>query len=243
MLAAAAAFAFAAAAPAAEGELAALKARLAPRLPEISLDSLRPSSALAGWYELEIGLRLVYVSPDGSRLLAGDVIDLASHENLTRAWRRRTALALIEAVGEEHMIVLGPAHPRHTITVFTDVDCPYCARLHRDVPALTQAGVKVRYLLYPRAGIGSRTYRRSVAVWCASDRARAFGLAKGGGEIEMKTCPNPVAQHYALGRRLEIRGTPTIFLDDGRRIGGYVPPARLLALLADRAPGAAADAR
>lgn len=220
-----------------------LKSKLAAQFPDVPLETLRHSRALPGWYELELGMRMLYVSADGKRLVAGEVIDLESQANLTQAWRRGKALALIEAVGEDNMIVLGAADARHTVTVFTDVDCPYCARLHRDVPALNRAGVKVRYLLYPRAGVGSRTYRRSVAVWCADDRAQAVGAAKAGQPLDMKTCDNPVAGHYELGRRLEIRGTPTIFLDDGSVIGGYVPPERLLAMLNGADGAGAPDAR
>jgi thiol:disulfide interchange protein DsbC len=227
----------------ADAGIEAVRARLAHALPQIPLATLRPARALPGWYELEMGPRLVYVSPDGSRLVAGEVFDVTRGENLTEAWRRERALALIEAVGEENMIVLGAADGARTITVFTDVDCPYCARLHRDVPELARAGIRVRYLLYPRAGLDSRTYRRSVAVWCADDRVRAVGAAKAGEALEPRTCPNPVARHYRLGRRLGIQGTPTIYLDDGSVIGGYVPPERLRVLLERAEPARAARGR
>lgn len=228
------------------GEITALKAKLAERLPEVPLDELRPSRAVPGWYELAHGMQLLYISADGKHLFVGDVVDLERRTNLTRAWRERAALRAIEAVSEENMIVIGPANARRTITVFTDVDCPYCAKLHREVPELVAAGVKVRYLLYPRAGLDSATFERSVAVWCAADRARAVDVAKSGGALDMKTCPNPVARHYELGRALQIRGTPTIYLDNGKVLTGYVPSARLLAIL-DLKPGAKtsmpADAR
>ena len=129
------------------------------------------------------------------------------------------------------MIVIGPDKPKRTLTVFTDVDCGYCAKFHLDVPALNKQGVKVRYLFYPRTGINSESYRRAVAVWCADDRVKAIGIAKAGGKLNMKTCPNPVASHYQLGQRLDINGTPSIFLDDGKVLPGYVPAPRLLGIL------------
>lgn len=218
-------------AAAADADLAAVKAKLAQRLPDVPVDGLRASKTMPGWYELEHGMDLLYISADAKHLFLGDLIDLDTRRNLTEAWRTQTTKRLLDAVGESNMIVMGPKHPKRTITVFTDVDCPYCARLHQEVPELTRSGVKVRYLMFPRAGLHSETYRRSVAVWCAADRVKAVGIAKAGGKLDMKTCPNPVADHYRLGLKLGVSGTPTIFLDDGRRLGGYVPSAQLLAIL------------
>ena len=179
------------------------------------------------------------------------MVEVRTRANLTEGAREKISARLLNEIGEQDMIVLAPKETRHTITVFTDVDCPYCVRLHQDVPELNRQGVKVRYLLYPRAGIGSETYRRSVATWCAADRAKAVGIAKSGGRLELKTCANPVERHYRLGERLGVSGTPTIYLENGRKIPGYVPPAQLLALIgaqngaarADGAPGVAGAAR
>ena len=96
---------------------------------------------------------------------------------------------------------------------------------------LMAAGVKIRYLFYPRAGIGSETYHKSVSVWCAKDRIKAVGIAKAGGKVEKKICDNPVSKHYRLGQRVGVRGTPMIVVDDGRIISGYSPPAAMLATL------------
>lgn len=222
----------AAIAAAPEAELKALKEKLVQRLPsDVAVDKLRRSAIMPGWYELEHGVQLLYISADGKHLLVGDLIDLETKTNLTEAWRGRAALQLINAVGEQNMIVMGPANAKRTITVFTDVDCPYCARLHQDVPELIRHGVKVRYLLFPRGGVGSETYRKSVAVWCAADRVKAVGIAKAGGKVDANTCANPVEDHYKLGQRLQVAGTPTIYLDDGKTLGGYLPSARMLDIL------------
>lgn len=227
----------------ADADLAAVKQKLTERLPNVSLDKLKRSSAMPGWYELEHGMQLLYISGDGKRLFLGDLVDLETRTNVTESWREQTAIRLINAVGEQNMIVMGPADAKRTITVFTDVDCPYCARLHQEVPELTKSGVKVRYLLFPRAGIGSETYKKSVAVWCAADRVKAVGIAKAGGKVEMKTCANPVESHYQLGRQLEVSGTPTIYLDDGKMLGGYLPSSRLLVILNIKPSLKTSDAR
>ena len=227
-------FAFSVSAVAGEPEMKQVKAKLVKAFPELSAATIKPSPA-AGLYEVEVDTQVFYVSPDGKYLLMGDIMDLGSHANLTEARRAAIRARLLNEAGEENMIVIGPKKPLRTLTVFTDVDCPYCAKFHLDVPALNKAGVKVRYLFFPRAGLHSETYKRSVAVWCADDRVKAIGIAKAGGKLDMKTCPNPVEKDYLLGQRMGVEGTPTIFVDDGKKIPGYVPAQRLLGMLGIKA--------
>jgi thiol:disulfide interchange protein DsbC len=224
------AFLLAAPAQADKPDLDKLKTRLQLALPGVHVDEIRPAP-LPGLYELVVGTDIVYLSADGKYMVMGDIIDIDARSNLSDRHRDKLVLKAVNGIGEDKMIVIGDPNAKHSITVFTDVDCPYCAKLHQEVPQLTAAGVKVRYLLFPRNGLKSETYKRSVAVWCAADRVKAIGIAKGGGAIEMKECPNPVAEIYNFGRKLGIRGTPAIVLDDGRIIPGYSPARRLLALL------------
>ena len=207
-----------------------LKQLLQKRLTEISISELKPAP-IPGMYEMVFGTRLAYVSADGHYMITGDLVDLESGRNLAAQRRSGLVLKAIDATGENNMIVIGPAKPKRTLTVFTDVDCPYCSRLHLEVPKLTQAGIKVRYLLYPRADKDTETYRRAVAVWCAKDRVEAVGVAKSGGKLAMKTCTNPVDAHVRLGREVGVQGTPTIVMDDGRVLPGYAPAAELIAAL------------
>lgn len=226
-------FAFSISAVAGEQEMKQVKSKLVQSFPELSAAAIKQSPA-SGLYEVELDTQVFYVSPDGKYLFMGDILELGSHANLTEARRAAIRTRLLDEVGEENMIVMGPKKPQRTLTVFTDVDCPYCAKFHLDVPALNKAGVKVRYLFFPRAGVNSETYKRSVAVWCADDRVKAIGIAKSGGKLNMKTCANPVEKDYLLGQRLGVEGTPTIFVDDGKKIPGYVPAQRMLGLLGIR---------
>jgi thiol:disulfide interchange protein DsbC len=207
-----------------------LRATLAERLPEAKVEEIRPSP-VAGVYEVVVDNRLYYISADGRHLLTGDVVDLQSRKNISTDKREKLVARSIDAVGEANMVIMGPKKARRTVTVFTDVDCPYCAKFHLEVPALNKAGVRVRYLLFPRAGVGSESYKRSVAVWCAKDRAEAMGIAKAGGKLPLKSCANPVAQHYEVGQAIGVQGTPTLILDTGQIIPGYVPAAKLLDVL------------
>lgn len=212
---------------------AKLEKALAAILPGVSLNEVK-ASPIPGLYEVVAGGEVFYATADGSYLVTGDLIDVNEQENLTETKRGAIRLGLINAVGEERMIIFEPKDPKRTITVFTDVDCRFCQKFHLDVPKLVKSGIRVRYLLYPRNGIDSETYEKSVAVWCADDRKKAIGIAKAKGKLgklEPRTCPNPVADHYRLARRIGVRGTPTIVLDTGKMLTGYVPPAKLLALL------------
>jgi thiol:disulfide interchange protein DsbC len=185
----------------------------------------------AGLYEVAYGAEVVYVSADGRYVLRGDLIDVVSMRNLTEDTRTAARLQALDALGEQGMIVFGPAEARHTITVFTDVDCPYCVKLHQEVPELNRQGVKVRYLAFPRAGLDSPGFRKTVSVWCADDRQQALTDAKAGKPVPEKTCDNPVKQHYEAGQALGVNGTPTLVLDNGRVLPGYVPAARLVQAL------------
>lgn len=207
-----------------------VKSELVRAFPELSGATVSPTQ-VPGLYAIEYDTKIIYATEDGKYLFVGDVIDLRTQTNLTEGRRAAIRMGMIGKLGEKNMIVMGPDKPKRTLTVFTDVDCAYCARFHLEVPTLNKHGVKVRYLFYPRAGLKSESYRRAVAVWCADDRVKAIGIAKAGGKLDMKTCPNPVEKDYKLGQQLDISGTPTIVFDDGKVLPGYVPAPQLLSML------------
>lgn len=214
---------------AAEPDLSKLQAALGGATP----DSINPSS-MPGLYEVVFGSQVLYLSEDGRFTIQGDIIDLNAGKNLTAAKRDQLRVKAVDDLGEENMVVFAPdKEAKHTITVFTDIDCPYCRRMHQEIKTLNQSGIKVRYLLYPRAGIGSESYDKSVAVWCSADPQDALTRAKQGEDIgsESKSCPNPVQTHFDLGQQVGIRGTPSIILESGEMIPGYVPAPRLVQML------------
>ncbi|HFC53671.1 MAG TPA: DsbC family protein [Gammaproteobacteria bacterium] len=196
----------------------------------IEPDSVKPS-ALQGLYEVVLGTKVVYVSEDGRYLLSGDLIDVAQGRNISEERRSALYKVAIDSVGEDSMIVYAPSEVRHTVTIFTDIDCPYCRKLHKEMKSYNDAGIKVRYLAFPRAGVGSESYKKAVSVWCAKDRAAAMTRAKNGEKMEERSCRNPVKRHLELVRELGVNATPTIFLEDGRRVPGYVPAQRLAEIL------------
>jgi len=211
---------------------AELKKALAPLFRDDTNYTLRPS-AVPGIYELEYGLNFLYVTADGRYLFRGDLIDLQQGQNLTEVLRQKSRVDLVNAIGEDTMIVFAPkeTETKHTITIFTDIDCPYCRKLHKEMAEYNKRGIKIRYLAYPRAGINSSSYEKAVSVWCAKDRNQAMTDAKSGTLVPKKTCDNPVQAHMKAGETLGITGTPTLVLEDGRVLPGYVPADRLNMML------------
>jgi thiol:disulfide interchange protein DsbC len=190
-------------------------------------DKVRPS-AIPGLLEIMIGSQVVYMSDDGRFLVEGDIVDLETQVNLTEKRRNIARKNTIGSLGEEKMILFGPDHPLHTITVFTDTDCTYCRKLHSEIGLLNELGVEVRYLLYPRYGPGSESWHIANNVWCSDDRHNALTRAKLGEAIEPSQCDTPVQEIYTLGQGIGFRGTPAIVTSNGDLIAGYLPPKSLL---------------
>jgi thiol:disulfide interchange protein DsbC len=237
--AAAAALAAAAAVAAPETERDVL-AEIARRL-EIRVEDINPSP-IEGLYEVRSGAEVGYVSVDGRFYLDGDVFDMKSKHNLTEIRRQAGRLELLAKVQDDDAIVFSPSGAvRHTLTVFTDIDCAYCRRMHQDIDKLNRLGIRVRYLMFPRNGPGTEAWRKAEAVWCSSDRKEALTRAKRGERIKAEHCETPVAEHYALGRAMGIQGTPGIITDKGEYLAGYMPAASMAEYLSMPEPASAAN--
>ena len=203
---------------------------LLKRLPAGSkLEDLTPSP-LPGIYQFTQGAEISYLTSDGKYFLDGSLYDMDSRENLTEVLRARARVALISAVPESQMLIFGPKNPLYTITVFTDVDCAYCRKLHSEMAELNRLGVRVRYMFYPRTGPNTDSWKKAEVVWCSPDRNEALTRAKAGMAVDMnKICDaTPVAREYALGQSIGVRGTPAILTENGDYISGYMPPRDLV---------------
>ena len=184
-------------------------------------------SPITGLYEVIIPPRLYYVSADGKYLFNGDLIDIRRNQNISKIKRSKAVLDSVNALGEDAMIIFGKPDLKHTVTVFTDIDCAYCRKLHSQIDEYNKRGIRIRYIAYPRAGVGSASFKKAEAVWCSKDRKAALTKAKNDLPVKSKKCDNPVAAEFALGNKIGIRGTPALVLEDGSIVPGYIPPARL----------------
>ena len=212
----------------AESDMQAVKRKIVERLPGASVDHVAPTP-IQGIYEVGIdGGDIVYVSADGRYLLSGVLMDLVTQENLTEGVLAVQRVKTLYSVPESSMIIYEPTgEVKHTLTTFTDIDCPYCRKMHREMPLMNRMGIRVRYMLFPRAGPNSLSFEKAVSVWCAEDQQTEMTKAKSGAMPERRDCENPILQHMALARRLGLRGTPYTISDTGRAISGYMPAPEL----------------
>ena len=220
----------AATAPAAAQDPRAALLKLLPA--GAKLEDLKPSP-IPGIYEFAQDAEVSYITADGKYFIDGNLYDLHSRENLTEDLRMRARAQMIAAVPESEMLIYGPQNPKYTITVFTDVDCPYCRKMHSEMAELNHLGVRVRYMFFPRTGPDTESWRKAEVVWCSANRNDALTRAKAGVALDMnKTCAQtPVAREYALGESIGVRGTPAIVTENGDYIAGYMPPKELVAQL------------
>jgi thiol:disulfide interchange protein DsbC len=166
---------------------------------------------------------------------------MQTKDNLTESRREQGRLQMLSKVSDADAIVFSPQGPvRHTLTVFTDVDCPYCRRMHGEMAELNRLGIRVRYLLFPRSGPDTDSWHKAEAVWCSADRRDALTRAKKGEAVKAPACKAPIAEQYALGREMGIRGTPAIITETGEYVDHYVPAAQLGEYLSKPAVAAAA---
>ena len=205
-------------------------------VPGAAPDLVTPAP-VAGLYEVVFGPTVFYVSADGRYLFRGDLVDMRTRTNLTRAREREARREAMARLDDADLVVFSPPSPKYTVTVFTDVDCVYCQRMHRQIEDYLRLGVRVRYAAFPRAGVGSVSYDKIVSVWCADDRLAAMTDAKSGRPVPRRECDNPVSSQFTLGNQMGVRGTPTIILENGELVPGYVPPPQLLGLLREDGAG------
>ena len=205
-------------------------------LPGLKFGEITPSP-VPGLYEVVLGHKLAYVTENGRYLMQGTLIDIEMQKDLTEPRVNAIKSKAITSLNEEMMVIFGPEKAKHNVTVFTDIDCGYCRKLHSEIDQYMEQGIRIRYLFYPRAGIGNSSYAKAVSVWCADDRKAAMTKAKSGEPIENRECENPVQSDMALGEQMGVSGTPALVLDSGKMIPGYVPADRLIAILESESAG------
>lgn len=193
-------------------------------------------SPIKSLYEVTVDTKIFYVSESGTFLIVGHMWNMETNTNLSMNALEKVRKKILDGMPESNMIVFSPpkGKVKHTVTVFTDLDCHYCRLMHSKIAGYMKLGIKVRYVLYPRAAKNQPSYTKAISVWCADNKSTAFTNAKAGQSIAPKSCANPVDGNVVVGAGLGIRGTPAIFFNNGRIIPGYVDPAKLITMLKKR---------
>ncbi len=198
------------------------------------------AAPMPGFREVLVAGQTLYISDDGRYLLQGNLYDNSTKTDLSQVSLARLRRELLKTVPVSDRIVFAPPNPRYTLSVFTDIECGYCQKLHSEIAEYNRQGIAIQYLAFPRMGLASADHKKMIAVWCATDRKKALTEAKAGRTIPMKDCTNPVTMHYDLGQRMGLTGTPMLINSDGSQLPGYMPPAELRAALDKMAAEAAA---
>ncbi|GAB3753821.1 thioredoxin fold domain-containing protein [Lysobacter olei] len=207
--------------------------------PQVTVEKVA-AAPVPGFREAIVGGQVVYISDDGKYLFlpgsGGALFDVGAKKNLSEVTLASMRVDLLKTIPASERIVFSPPNPKHTVTVFTDVECGYCRKMHSEIAEYNRQGIAVEYLAFPRMGIGSEDHKKMVAVWCAADRKKALTDAKNDKALKMVDCKNTVTMQYDVGQRAGLTGTPMILTKDGTQVGGYLPPAQLRAVL-DRLSG------
>jgi len=203
------------------------RADIVKKIDGLKLEDVR-MTPVNGVFEITRGSEISYASSDGRYVILGDMIDIDSDANLSETRRRAIRSRILDGIPDSEMVVFSQKDPKYTITVFTDIDCGYCRRLHSQIAEYNRLGIRVRYLFYPRTGPNTESWHKAEAVWCAPNRADALTRAKNGEDIKSPNCPaDIIARDYELGHKVGVEGTPAIFLSSGEMLPGYAPPATL----------------
>ena len=214
-----------------DDDLEQVRTKVSGMFDTIERNNINPSP-VDGWYSIQQGSIVAYISNTGRYLLQGDLIDLDNNVNVSELARTDSRRQLMSTIKDEDVILFSPADVKYSISIFTDIECTYCRRLHGQIDEYLAHGIEVRYLMYPRNGPTSRAWSTAEEVWCSSDRNSALTAAKSDRKFASTDCDaSAVQEHYAMGREIGLSGTPAIVFEDGTLISGYVPPDQLKAQL------------
>ena len=192
--------------------------------PDIPIESIRKSPVNGLLTVILKGDHVLYVSDDGNYILRGDMLEIKEGKiaNLTTQIRNSSVAEQLTKIAREDMIIFSPkGETKGVVYAFTDLDCGYCRKLHSEITEMNNLGIELRYLAFPRGGNQAPSYHKLVSAWCADDRKAALSALNHGIEIPEKTGKNPIDAQLQLGKNLGVSGTPSLFLEDGRRIPGY----------------------
>lgn len=194
------------------------------------------ASPMKGVSQVVTDRGLFFMSDDGRYLIAGNVLDLQNWQQVrgqqvpTNLKDQLMAPLIVEKLAEAKASTIEYKAPneKYVVHVFTDPSCGYCRKLHTELKDYLKAGITVRYLAYPRAGVSSETGLQMQHIWCAKDQQGAMDNAKEGKTVAKAMCQNPVAGHYELGQFFGVTGTPAVIMPDGQLVPGYMPVAAML---------------
>jgi thiol:disulfide interchange protein DsbC len=183
------------------------------------------------FFEVKVGEEIYYLTLDLKHLIAGNIIEMSTGNNITENSYNKTRLDYLSQISDDDVILYSSDNSKHTLTIFSDTSCPYCQKLHNEIDNLISNQVSVKYVLFSRNGSDNDAYNDMVSVWCSKDKKKSLDELFDGSFIEPKTCDNPIDSNYTKAMNLKVNGTPMIFFSDGSVIPGYVSSDKIIEAL------------
>ena len=213
-----------------EGEQLDIKKTISEAYPTVDIKDIKKIDN--NFHEIIINNQIYYATNDGKYLIIGNIIDLQTKESITENTKMKQRLSVINGIKKENLVIYKPMQTKHVITVFTDTSCPYCQKLHNEIPRLLENSIEVRYILFSRNGDGVEAYKQLVYAWCSENKVEAVErLFEGEILDDEDSCQNPLNKNSEYASLLSVEGTPTIFLEDGRVIPGYQNSKNIIAFI------------
>ena len=198
--------------------------------PDVVIDEIKKIDD--NFHEIIINKQIYYATNDGKYLIVGNVINLNTKESITENTKMNQRLSIIDSIDMKNYMIFKPKKTDHILTIFTDTSCPYCQKLHNEIPDLLENNIEIRYVLFSRNGNDVDAYQQLVSAWCSADKVDALeDLFAGDILDDNSNCENPIARNFDYAGSLSVEGTPTIFLEDGRIIPGYQNYENILAFI------------
>lgn len=210
----------------------AIEEKISAILPPGTSIEMIEKSNFPGIYKVYYGdIQPLYVSQDGNFFLYGDMFEIKSSQivNLTNKDISQRRISLMSEINNDELISFPSKNELYSVTVFTDVDCGYCRKLHKEIIDYNKLGITINYAAFPRSGIGTETFTKMVGAWCSKNPKESLTNLKDGENLRLNFCDSqPIAKHYTIGQKLGITGTPAIISEDGQLFPGYHSPEDLL---------------
>jgi thiol:disulfide interchange protein DsbC len=213
-----------------------IRKSLSQTMANLPIDTVTPTP-VKGIYQITSQGQVAYVTADGNYLFAGNLLDLKNQVNLTEQVKNKERIALLKTVPASNKVIFAAdGTKKATLTILTDPTCPFCEKLHREIPALQKAGIEVQTILTPRAGAGSPGFVESSQIMCGKQREADMDTAMARKPLTGPACQDAMINtNMALAEKLGMSGTPYIILPDGTAIPGYRPAEALIAVLSGKA--------
>ena len=207
-----------------------IRKRVSNAYPDVAIDEIKKIDD--NFHEIIINKQIYYATNDGKYLIVGNVINLNTKESITENTKMNQRLSIIDSIDMKNFMIFKPKKTDHILTIFTDTSCPYCQKLHNEIPDLLENNIEIRYVLFSRNGNDVDAYQQLVSAWCSADKEDALeDLFAGDILDDISNCENPIARNFDYAGSLSVEGTPTIFLEDGRIIPGYQNYENILAFI------------